>query len=110
MREKHQHPREEEEEEDKRRTIIKKKKRKKRSKNDSENREEALKAAEVRMCTSSSSSFASSKTTFRLRFVNLNFVSSLVSRKTRDIFRERDLINHPPFLDVHEGVSLIILM
>ena len=108
MREKHQHPREEEEEEDKRRTIIKKKKRKKRSKNDSEN-EEALKAAEVRMCTSSSSSFASSKTTFRLRFVNLNFVSSLVSRKTRDIFRERDLMNHPPFLDVHEDVSLIIL-
>ena len=29
---------------------------------------------------------SSSKTTFR---VNLNFVSSLVSRKTRDIFRER---------------------
>jgi len=34
---------------------------------------------------------------------------SLVSRKTRDIFRERDLMNHPPFLDVHEDVSLIIL-
>ena len=50
------------------------------------------------------------KNNFSLRFVNLNFVSSLVSRKTRDIFRERDLINHPPFLDVHEDVSLIILM
>lgn len=44
---------------------------------------------------------------FSALFVNLNFVFRVSSR---DIFRERDFINHPPFLDVHEDVSLVILM
>ena len=44
---------------------------------------------------------------FSALFVNLNFVFRVSSR---DIFRERDFINHPPFLDVREDVSLVILM
>jgi hypothetical protein len=47
------------------------------------------------------------KNNFSALFVNLNFVFRVLSR---DIFRERDFINHPPFLDVHEDVSLVILM
>ena len=44
---------------------------------------------------------------FSALFVNLNFVFRVSSR---DIFRERDFINQPPFLDVREDVSLVILM
>ena len=99
QRGKHQ-PREEGE----RMTIKKTEKTKKRSKNDSEN-EEALKAAEVRIYASSSSFVV--KNNFSALFVNLNFVFRVSSR---DIFRERDFINQPPFLDVHEDVSLVILM
>ena len=106
-REKHQQPREEEEEEERRTILIKKKKRKKRSKNDSEN-EDALKAAEVRMCTIIIIVLVRVvKNNFSALFVNLNFVFRVSSR---DIFRERDFMNHPPFLDVHEDVSLVILM
>lgn len=47
------------------------------------------------------------KNNFSALFVNLNFVFRVSSR---DIFRERDFINHPPFLDVREDVSLVILM
>jgi hypothetical protein len=47
------------------------------------------------------------KNNFSALFVNLNFVFRVSSR---DIFRERDFINQPPFLDVHEDVSLVILM
>ena len=47
------------------------------------------------------------KNNFSALFVNLNFVFRVSSR---DIFRERDFINQPPFLDVREDVSLVILM
>ena len=82
MREKHQQPSEEEE----RMTIKKIKKTKKRSKNDSEN--EALKAAEVRICASSSSSFVVKNNFSALCEFEFCFESCL-SENERHFQRER---------------------